>query len=126
MASAVKVALIARVKFHYIDRLMTPPENCASLDEVRREIDRIDEQIVRLIGQRAPYVKAAARFKSSEADVAAPDRMAAMLAVRREWAAREGIDPALIEDIYRRLVAWFIEREREHFRSSQPGDTIPS
>jgi isochorismate pyruvate lyase len=95
---------------------MTPPEKCASLDEVRRELDRIDEQIVRLIGERVPYVKAAARFKSSEAEVASPERLAAMIEVRREWAAREGIAPELIEDIYRRLVAWFIEKEREHFR----------
>jgi isochorismate pyruvate lyase len=39
-----------------------------------------------------------------------------MLAVRREWAEREGLDPALIEDLYRRLVAWFIDRELEHWR----------
>jgi isochorismate pyruvate lyase len=95
---------------------MTPPEKCASLAEVRRELDRIDQQIVRLIGERAPYVRAAARFKSSEAEVAAPERLAAMIAARREWAAREGIAPEVIEDIYRRLVAWFIEQEREHFR----------
>jgi isochorismate pyruvate lyase len=61
-------------------------------------------------------VKAAARFKTSEAHVAAPDRQKAMLAVRREWAEREGLDPALIEDLYRRLVAWFIDRELEHWR----------
>jgi isochorismate pyruvate lyase len=95
---------------------MTPPEKCTSLEEVRAEIDSLDEEIVRLIGRRAHYVKAAARFKTSEALVAAPDRQKAMLAVRREWAEREGLDPALIEDLYRRLVAWFIDRELEHWR----------
>jgi isochorismate pyruvate lyase len=95
---------------------MTPPEKCTSLEEVRAEIDSLDEEIVRLIGRRAHYVKAAARFKTSEAHVAAPDRQKAMLAVRREWAGREGLDPALIEDLYRRLVAWFIDRELEHWR----------
>jgi isochorismate pyruvate lyase len=95
---------------------MTPPEKCTSLEEVRAEIDSLDEEIVRLIGRRAHYVKAAARFKTGEAHVAAPDRQKAMLAVRREWAGREGLDPALIEDLYRRLVAWFIDRELEHWR----------
>jgi isochorismate pyruvate lyase len=95
---------------------MTPPEKCASLDELRREIDSLDEEIVRLIGRRAHYVKAAARFKKSEAHVAAPERQKAMLAVRREWAEREGLDPLLIEDLYKRLVAWFVERELEHWR----------
>jgi isochorismate pyruvate lyase len=115
----VKVELIASVKFHYIDSLMTTPENCASLEDVRREIDRIDEQIVALIGRRAHYVRAAARFKTSEQHVAAPDRQAAMLAVRRQWAEREGLDPALIEDLYRRLVAWFIQRELEHWKEAR-------
>jgi isochorismate pyruvate lyase len=119
MASAVKVALIARVKFHYIGDFMTPPEKCTSLDEVRAQIDRLDEEIVQLIGRRAHYVRAAARFKTSEAHVAAPDRQKAMLAVRREWAEREGVDPELIEDLYRRLVAWFVKHELEHWKRQQ-------
>jgi isochorismate pyruvate lyase len=116
MASAVKVALIAIVKFHYIDCSMGRSEDCKTLQEVRREIDRIDEEIIERIGQRARYVEAAARFKTSEANVAAPERQAAMLAVRRQWAEREGLDPGVIEDVYRRLVAYFIERELGHWR----------
>ena len=99
---------------------MTPPEKCASLDEVRSAIDAIDEQIVRLIGQRAHYVKAAARFKTSEQHVAAPERQAAMMSVRREWAAREGLDPALIEELYRRMIAWFVQAEMEYWRNEFP------
>ena len=99
---------------------MTPPEKCSSLEEVRRGIDALDEEIVHLIGRRAHYVRAAARFKTSEAHVAAPDRQKAMFAVRREWAEREGLDPELIEDLYRRLVSWFVEHELEHWRNLQP------
>ena len=55
---------------------MKTPAECASLDEVRAEIDRIDRAIVALIGERAGYVHAAARFKASEAAVAAPERQA--------------------------------------------------
>jgi isochorismate pyruvate lyase len=105
-------------KFHYIDCSMASPEDCKTLQDVRHEIDRIDEEIVERIGQRAGYVKAAARFKTSEAHVAAPERMAAMLAVRRGWAEREGLDPDVIEDIYRRLVTYFIERELGHWRGT--------
>jgi isochorismate pyruvate lyase len=92
MASAVKVALIAIVKFHYIEGLMASAKDCKTLHEVRVEIDRLDEQIIRLLGERAEYVHAAARFKTSEEHVAAPDRQRAMLEVRRAWAEREGRD----------------------------------
>jgi isochorismate pyruvate lyase len=116
MGSAVKVALIAIVKFHYIDTLMASPKDCKTLHDVRREIDLLDEEIIRLLGRRAGYVHAAASFKTSEAHVAAPDRQAAMMQVRRAWAEREGLSPDVVEEVFRRLVAYFIERELEQWR----------
>src|SRR4051794_14669374 len=96
---------------------MKSPEECASLDEVRAEIDRIDRSVVALIGERAGYVHAAARFKASEAAVAAPERQESMLRDRRAWAEEADLDPDLIEKLYRDLVAYFIVREREHWRT---------
>ena len=96
---------------------MPTPSECQSLGQVREQIDHLDEQIVALLGKRALYVKAAARFKTSETAVAAPERLAAMLARRRQWAEREGLAPDMIEDMFRRLVAWFIQRELEEWRS---------
>jgi isochorismate pyruvate lyase len=93
---------------------------CRSLEEVRAEIDRIDEQVIALLGHRAEYVKAAARFKVSESAVAAPERFAAMLQVRRVWAERAGLSADVIEKIYRELVAYFIEREKAHWQAEQP------
>jgi isochorismate pyruvate lyase len=96
---------------------MKTPTDCNSLADVRSGIDHIDEQIVALLGLRADYVRSAARFKSSEADVAAPERLAAMLQVRRGWAEREKLDPDFIETLYRDLVAYFIACEREHWKA---------
>jgi hypothetical protein len=39
-----------------------------------------------------------------------------MLAVRRQWAEREGLDPGVIGCLYRRLVAYFIEPELGHWK----------
>ena len=94
---------------------MKTPTDCNSLTDVRSAIDHVDQQMVALLGLRADYVRSAARFKSSEAEVAAPERLAAMLQVRREWAQRENLAPDFIEGLYRFLVAHFIEREKEHW-----------
>ena len=99
---------------------MKSAAQCASLDEVRAAIDHIDEQIISLLGRRADYVQAAARFKTQESEIAAPERFAAMLQVRRAWAEREGLSPDMIENIYRDLVRYFIDREKEHWRKAQP------
>ncbi|MEP0921827.1 chorismate mutase [Leptolyngbya sp. ST-U4] len=39
---------------------MKTPDECTNMAEIRSEIDRIDRQIVALLGQRFAYVKAAA------------------------------------------------------------------
>jgi isochorismate pyruvate lyase len=100
---------------------MPSPADCASLTEVRAEIDRLDRAIIALIADRAAYVHAAARFKSTEADVAAPARQSAMLQDRRAWAAELDLAPDVIEKLYRDLIAYFIARETDHWKSvNQP------
>jgi isochorismate pyruvate lyase len=96
---------------------MPSPLECSTLQEVRAEIDRLDRTIIALIGERAGYVHAAARFKTTEAAVAAPDRQKAMWIARREWAAQADLDPDVIEKLYRDLVAYFIVRETEHWKT---------
>jgi isochorismate pyruvate lyase len=96
---------------------MPLPADCKSLDEVRVEIDRLDRALLALLGERASYVHAAARFKPTEADIAAPARQAAMIEARREWAREEDLDPDVIEQLYRDLVAYFVERERTHWHT---------
>jgi isochorismate pyruvate lyase len=81
------------------------PEDCTSIEEVRHSIDTLDRQIVRLIGSRSRYVKAAASFKTSDASVRAPERQKAMLEERRRWAQEEGLNPDAIEKMYRDLVS---------------------
>jgi isochorismate pyruvate lyase len=74
---------------------------------------------VGLIGRRYLCVKAAARFKKDETAAAAPERFAAMLTVRREWAEAAGLDPNMVEELYRNMVTRFIAEEKNHWRSQQ-------
>lgn len=87
------------------------PQACRSIHDVRQEIDRLDRQLVALMGSRLSYVKAAAKFKRSEVDVRAPERFAAMLQARRRWAGEEGLEPAMVEALFRSMVNHFIEQE---------------
>lgn len=95
---------------------MKSPEQCDDLDEVRRVIDVLDREIVRLIGRRAGYVKRASHFKTDEASVRAPERQKAMLAERRKWAEEEGLVPDVVEELYKNLIRHFVAREMESLR----------
>lgn len=98
---------------------MKKPEECSDIHEIRCEIDRLDHEIIVAMGRRRPYVKAASKLKADEAGVKAPDRVSSMLLQRRAWAVEEGLDPDLIEKIYRDLVTYFINEELTYFRSLQ-------
>ncbi|MHA6575667.1 isochorismate lyase [Pseudomonas yamanorum] len=100
---------------------MKTPEQCSGLEDVRLGIDTLDEQIIRALGQRLAYVKAAAQFKSDEASIAAPERVAAMLPHRRRWAEREGLDPMFVVPLFAQIIQWNIDQQVRHWRQQHQG-----
>ena len=98
---------------------MKTPDQCESMVDIRAEIDRLDRQIVALLGQRFAYVKAASKFKTSETTVRAPERLQAMLQQRRVWAEEEGLNADVIEKLYQDLVNHFIDEEMKHWKQSE-------
>jgi isochorismate pyruvate lyase len=98
---------------------MKTPNQCENMVDIRAEIDRLDRQVVALIGQRFAYVKAASKFKTSETTVKAPERFHAMLGQRRIWAEEEGLNADTIEKMYRDLVNHFIDEEMKHWKQSE-------
>ncbi len=97
---------------------MKPPEECASIEDVRLGIDALDREVIALIGRRARYVEAAARFQTGESDVRAPERRQAMLQARRRWAEEEGLSPDVIEAVYTILISYFVDREMDRWRNA--------
>ena len=98
-----------------------------NLAGLRREIDRIDEEIVKLLAERAMYVKDAARFKRDAFQVGAPARQAEVLARVRALAGRhqpafnggfQGL-PDVVEAGYRALVAGYIACEQNYFGQTE-------
>lgn len=94
---------------------MKQPDECADLAEIRVEIDRIDRDVIATLGERFQYVKAAAKFKKNPGEVAAPERVTAMLEQRRKWATEAGLHPDVVEKIYRELVSYFVAEEQREF-----------
>ncbi|CAB3645849.1 chorismate mutase [Achromobacter pestifer] len=101
---------------------------CANLAEVRANIDRLDDEIVRLIAQRAMYVKDAARFKRDSFQVSAPARQAQVFDKVRALAERHNAGFTHLEQVvdatYRAMVAAFIANEQTYFDTMKNvGDT---
>jgi len=97
----------------------TPPEDCRSLEEIREGMDALDRQIIAILAQRVAYVKAAAKFKTSAAAVAAPDRVQKVLDTRRDWAEAAGLDGDVVRGLYRDIVTYCVGEEKKHWERSQ-------
>jgi isochorismate pyruvate lyase len=92
---------------------------CATLAEVRDNIDRIDRDLVRLMAERQQYVGEAGRFKKDPAAVSDPKRVDAVIAKARGDAVKEGLDPTVAERTFRAMIAAFEDYERAEWTKRQ-------
>ena len=93
---------------------------CESLEEVRVNIDRIDKQIVKLIAKRSTYVVQAANFKKNTDEVKAPQRVERIINKVRDLAQEDGVNPDIVENIYREMINSFTNFElTEHEKLTQ-------
>jgi isochorismate pyruvate lyase len=88
---------------------------CASLSEVRGNIDRIDREIIRLMAERGRYVAEAGRFKADPAAVGAPARVEEITARIKKMARENGLAETVAERAYRAMIAAFEDFEREEW-----------
>ncbi|MDE5556634.1 MAG: chorismate mutase [Ruminococcus sp.] len=91
---------------------------CNSLEEVRENIDRIDNEIIRLIAERGTYVIQASQFKKDEDSVKDTSRVEKVIAKVREKAEEYGADSDMIEALYREMISRFVNMEMSEFQKN--------
>lgn len=100
---------------------------CDSLEQVRGEIDRVDRLLLALLAERGGYVRQAARFKTSAAEVPAPKRVEQVIARVTGLAREVGADPVVAEATWRAMIAAFIQSElAEHSALRHEGSALPA
>jgi|SRR3954451_4001378 isochorismate pyruvate lyase len=94
---------------------MTEPEECRTMAEVRDGVDRLDDDIVRLLARRFRFMEAAARVKGSRDRVRDERRKAEIIARVRRAAANAGIPEDVVAELYDRLIEGSIAFELARF-----------
>jgi len=94
-----------------------PVKDCKNIEDIRRAIDELDEEIITLLGKRYQYVKEIVKFKKkNEESIVAKERREAVIRSRRKLAVENGLDPDVIEELYRKLISHFIDEELKLIR----------
>ncbi|MEN8116119.1 MAG: chorismate mutase [Bacteroidota bacterium] len=89
------------------------PTDCHTLEEIRNEIDKIDEHIISLFTERHKYVEAIVRFKNDKDAIIAQERKEQVILQRKKWAEEKGLNADTFEKIYTLLVESNIKHEME-------------
>ena len=103
-------------------------EEMESLAGIRAQIDRLDQEIVALLAERGAYVRQAARFKRTEAEARAPERVEQVIGRVRELAEQWRLSPEVAERVYRAMIGAFVELELAEVmerRRERPGVETP-
>jgi isochorismate pyruvate lyase len=88
-------------------------QDCANMEHVRAEIDRVDSALVDLIAERFTYVERAWQLKSDPSEATVPWRIQQVIDKVRERAKAKGVSADLAEALWRQMIGWFVQYEEE-------------
>ncbi|MEQ1770865.1 MAG: chorismate mutase [Devosia sp.] len=86
--------------------------DCITKEDVRAELDRIDNALLTLFAERHGYVTRMAEIKTDPHEAHDPVRIAAILAKQRKRAEEIGLDEDQAELIWKTLIEWNINYEK--------------
>ncbi|WP_395685322.1 chorismate mutase [Aestuariivirga sp.] len=91
---------------------MTNTPEPLTMGIIRREIDRIDEGLVKLLAERQRWVEKAVAVKTRDRLPARDDaRVRQVIDHVRVLARAHNVDPALVEAMWTEMIEWFIAYE---------------
>lgn len=99
---------------------MTPTDQIPDMPALRAEIDALDRQLILLLARRRDLIARAAQIKSGIGWPARiDDRVEEVVDNARRNAVKEGLDPDLIERIWRDLIEAAIAQEERHLKERE-------
>jgi isochorismate pyruvate lyase len=94
---------------------LLPVVPCATMPDVRSQIDALDDVLVPLLAQRIGYMSQAARIKQDVKHVRDEARIQAIVDRVRKKALQENGEPDVVEAIYRGMMEACIAFEHREF-----------
>lgn len=91
---------------------MKAPQDCVDMGELRAAIDALDAELVALLAKRFAYIDRAADLKfAAGLPARIPERVEQVIQNIRAHAQDQGLDPDLLDGIWRVIIEASIARE---------------
>lgn len=95
-----------------VPHVIKTPAECATKEDVRAEIDRIDQALLALFAERHRYVTRMAQIKTDPHEAYDPKRIEAVIKKQRKRAEELDLDEDQAELIWRTLIDWNVNYEK--------------
>ncbi|MGV6801772.1 MAG: chorismate mutase [bacterium] len=95
------------------------PAECKTMEDVRVEIDRLDQDLIKLLAERWQYVDRAWQLKNTPEEATVPWRIKQVIEQVRQLAEQHNLPPSLAEALWRQIIGWGIQYEEERLADQE-------
>lgn len=97
-------------------KIVMKADDCKSMKDVRREIDRVDSALVDLLAERWRYVDRAWTFKRAPEQASVPWRNSDVIKKIKSRAEQQGMPPEMAEALWRLIIGWGVQYQEERLK----------
>ncbi len=89
--------------------------NYKNMEELRKELDLLDNELIKLVSKRFKFIEQAAIIKDDISKIRDNERIEAIIVRLRNLAETNEISPDIVEKLWRYIIELSIELETEIF-----------
>ena len=92
------------------------PKNKIKLNLLRKELDKIDNNLLKIIHKRTKIVKKVLTLKSYKKEIIDKKRISTILKKIKKESLKKKIDPKITHRIWKNMIWSYIDFEKKNFR----------
>ena len=92
------------------------PENKIKLNLLRKKLDKIDTQLIKVVKKRTEIVKKVLSLKSYKKEIIDKKRISVVLKKIRKESLKKNIDPIITRKIWKNMIWSYIDFEKRNFK----------
>ena len=92
------------------------PKSKIKLNLLRKKLDKIDNQLLKVVKQRTEIVKKVLTLKSSKKEIIDKKRISIVLKKIRTESLKKKIDPVITRRIWKNMIWAYIDFEKKNFK----------
>ena len=92
------------------------PKNKIKLNLLRKKLDKVDNNLLKIIQKRTKIVKKVLSLKSYKKEIIDKKRISAILKKIRKESLKKNIDPKITQRIWKNMIWSYINFEKKNFK----------